>query len=205
MPARMARNKILQDGCYAHVFSKSIEKRRIFQDAQDFQTFRESLLAVKAEYLFRIHHYCFMNTHFHLAVSIPSLDRFSVGLQRLKWSYTQYYNRRYQRKGPLWHERFKSLLIENDRYLYACGLYIEQNPVKAGLVAQSDDWAYTSASFYQKGRKDELLDGYEVPSLPDEIDRSDDIVFTRGAGIGTKIFKIYLKEATADRKMPVPF
>ena len=49
--------------------------------------------------------------------------------------------------------RYKSLLIENENYLYACGQYVENNPVKAGLVNQVKDWEYSSGGYYIDGKK----------------------------------------------------
>ena len=68
-----------------------------------------------------------MNTHFHLAVKISSIDKFSQALHYMKRDYTYWHNKKYKKVGPLWRERFKSLLIEDERYMYACGLYIEGN------------------------------------------------------------------------------
>lgn len=131
---RIARNDILYDGCYAHVFSRSFEKRKIFESEKDFEYFKDLLLKTKKKYEYQIHHYCIMQTHFHMVVTIGNVRHFSTGLQVLKKTYGEYYNFNHKRFGPLWRERFKSLLIENERYLYACGLYVEHNPVKAGMV-----------------------------------------------------------------------
>jgi hypothetical protein len=57
---RINRKSILYDGCYAHVFSRAIEKRRIFNDAGDFDQFKKLLLLSKQQFSYQIHHYCFM-------------------------------------------------------------------------------------------------------------------------------------------------
>lgn len=189
--ARRARNEILYDGSYAHVFSRSFERRPIFQDPLDFETFRDFLTRSKKQYGFLIHHYCLMNTHFHLAVSLPSLRAFSSALQKVKWHYTTYYNHKHDRQGPLWRERFKSLLIEDEKYLYACGLYIESNPVQAGLVENPEDWPYSSSRHYLEGTPDPLVDPYENEGLPEEVDEE---VFTTGVAIGSELFLLQLSE-----------
>ena len=130
--ARLTRSQLLFGGCYAHVISRSIGKNKVFKDGQDFETFRGLLLKAKQESGFQIFHYCFMHTHFHRAVKIPDVSRFSKGLQKLKSQYIYKYHTKYRESGPIWRERFRSLLIENEAYLYACGQYIENNPVKAG-------------------------------------------------------------------------
>ena len=192
--ARVARSKILYDGCYAHVFSRSIEKRKIFQTEEDFKIFLKLILKFKEEKGFDIHHYCLMHTHFHLAVAIRNLNQFSRGLQGIKWEYTRWFNKKYRRYGPLWRERFKSLLIENEQYLYACGLYIENNPVKAKMVEKMEDWDYSSSRFYLKGEADGLIDQYTLPELPKDVEISENELFLKGSGIGSDVFKFLLRK-----------
>src|SRR3989344_5121661 len=117
---RIPRNSLLYDGCYAHIISRSIEKRRVFENGRDFQFFKQLVLKGKAEHGFLVYHYCLMHTHYHMAVRIGSVGEFSIGMNRIKWDYTREYNRRHKRRGPLWQNRYKSLLIEDEGYLHAC-------------------------------------------------------------------------------------
>ena len=191
---RRNRGSILFNGCYAHVFSRAIEKRYIFQSDEDFQKFKEILLESKQRFSYRIHHYCLMHTHFHLAVSIPDTQKFSAGLKWVKWNYARYFNLKEKRFGPLWRDRFKSLLIENENYLYACGKYIEENPVAAGIVKRCEDWKHSSSRYYFKGKGDLLIDPYDhsLPLILIEEDKEK--YFTRGYVIGSDLFKIHCQD-----------
>ena len=191
---RLARQTILHDGCYAHVFSRSFENRRIFSRPEDYTVFKKLLSEIKREWPFNIFHYCLMRTHFHMVVYIHVLAEFSRALQILKRVYTVRYNARHKRSGPLWRERFKSMLIENEGYLYACGLYVENNPVKAGIVKDCRDWPHSSSRFYLSGEKDPLVDCYDLPGLPQDVDIDNSQEFEKGNGIGSPLFKLYLKE-----------
>ena len=186
---RIARGKVFYDGCFAHVFSRSIEQKWIFIDDVDFERFKELILEVKVRYQFLVRHYCLMNTHFHFAVTISSVNQFSAGLQKLKSEYTKWFNARYKRVGPLWRERFKGLLIEDERYLYACGLYIEQNPVKAKIVQQPAQWQHSSSGFYSLAKADSIVDPYDFPDLPQGVGVENEVMFMRGPVIGSRIFK----------------
>lgn len=192
---RIARNDILYDGCYAHVFSRTFEKRKIFGSIDDFEYFKDLLLKTKKKYAYQIHHYCIMHTHFHMVVTIGNVKQFSLALQVLKKSYSEYHNYCRKRFGPLWRERFKSLAIENERYLYACGLYVEHNPLAAGLVIKSEEWEHSSAQFYNLGRPDRLIDCHSTPELPKYFDIQNTKEFTKGAGIGSALFKIHLRDS----------
>jgi putative transposase len=52
-------------------------------------------------------------------------------MRRLGQHYVQYFNRRHQRSGTLWEGRFRSCLVDHERYLLTCQRYIELNPVRA--------------------------------------------------------------------------
>lgn len=193
--ARKARGEILFDGCYTHVFSRAIEKRWIFKEPEDFQKFLYFLSEKQVVSGFLIHHYCLMNTHFHLVLRVGVLSEFSKGMQWVKWQYTHYYNLKYKRYGPLWRERFKSLLIEDERYLAACGQYVEYNPVEAKMVDKPEDWPYSSSRCYFLGEEDLLVTKYSFDgSLLGDIDVKDKKNFEQGSGIGSPIFKFCLKE-----------
>ena len=198
---RINRVQILYNGCFAHVFSRAVDKRNIFSDSVDFEKFKSQLLSSKQEFSFRIHHYCLMHTHFHLAVSMEDIGKFSEALKWVKWGYARYFNFKNTRFGPLWRDRFKSLLIENERYMNACGRYIERNPVAAGLVTKSEDWPYSSASHYAKGKRDDLVDAYTFDGEPMLIEENMEKSFTRGPVIGSELYKLRFEE---DNAVPVP-
>jgi len=172
-----------------HVFSRSIAKQKVFKTSEDFESFKKLLTEKKSENCFKIFHYCIMNTHFHLAAKIIILGNFSKALQQIKWHYTRYFNRKHKRWGPLWRERFRSMLIENEEYLYACGQYIELNPVKARMVKTQDQWQYSSARHYSRKQQDPLIDAYETTALPQDLDLDDSNEFERGSVIGSGLFK----------------
>lgn len=188
---RKNRGNVLYDGCYAHVLSRATDKKYIFKANQDFETFRTFLQMSKDKYAYRIHHYCLMHTHFHLLVSMKSVKLFSEGLKWVKWNYTRYFNFKHQRFGPLWRDRFKSLLIEDERYLQACGAYVESNPVEAGMVGKCEDWPHSSSRYYFCGHEDALIDPYtfDGDAVIVEKERRQEF-FTKGYVIGSELFKI---------------
>jgi len=134
-----------------------------------------------------------MNTHFHLVVKIELLEAFAKGLQKVKWEYTRRFNAKVNRQGPLWRERYKSILIENERYLAACGQYVENNPVRAGMVREGVFWKYSSAGHYETGKKDCVVDDYDWSGVPVDVDPNNWKEFEKGQGIGSSWFKYCLK------------
>ena len=69
------------------------------------------------------------------------MNDLSVFFKELKGRFAQWYNRRHERYGVLWAERFKSVLLEGGQAVAAVGAYIELNPVRAGLCADPKDTA----------------------------------------------------------------
>lgn len=193
---RRARKQILYDGCYAHVFSRALGKEFVFVDDEDFNFFKGLISRTKVKYGFRIHHYCLLNTHFHLAVSIPEVNSFSAAMKEIKQRYVNYVTKTLNREGPMWWGRFRSQLIEDENYLYACGLYIEQNPIKAGKVGKSEEWPHSSARHYLLGKQDSLVDSYEQPTpekAKEALAASD---FAMGSIVGSALFQLQIREGT---------
>ena len=185
---RQIRTKVLSDGAYAHVYSRSLDKRFIFSDDEDFHIFRRLLLKTKTHGHYRVHHYCIMSTHFHMVVTIDNLTGFSRDLKYLKQTYANQYHEKYKKPGTVWWGRFGSQLIENEKYLYACGLYVEMNPVKAGMVSKAEDWPHSSNRHYFLGKEDELVDQYKRSSYDVAVELTEGLNIGHGSYIGTPLF-----------------
>ena len=187
--SRITRNQLLYEGCYAHIVSRSIRKEIILRQAEDFNHFLSLLQEAKEEHPFNLFHYCLMQTHFHLVVQILSTKEFSKALNFIKSRYVFYFHTKYKFSGPIWRERYKSLLIEDQLYLHACGQYVEYNPVKAGMVELADEWEYSSAKHYLGLGSNPLINNYEAPENSIKINYKDSMGFEEGNGIGSDYFK----------------
>lgn len=157
---RTRRSDYLTDGSYYHVISRSINQTPIFRDAEDFARFRHLEREAKQQFPIRLFHYVFMTTHFHLVLqTVRSVD-LALHLRYLKWHYTLWMRKKYGWNGPIWRERYRSIPIEDETYLSACGLYVELNPLRAGICATAEEYAFSSARKYGLGQPDDLLDEY---------------------------------------------
>jgi len=186
---RVARYEIFYDGCYARVISRSVRKVKLFKNEEDFNYFKKLLRRAKKAGKFKIFHYRVTQTRFHLAVQTGDIKEFSNSIRDLKRNYIVYYHSKYRISGPLWRERYKGLLIENELYLYACGKYIESNPLRAGLVSKAEDWKYSSVRRTEVGKLDDLVDRYECHSSSAEKIKIEDEEFEEGNVIGSGFFR----------------
>lgn len=201
--SRVSRSELLYSGCYVHVISRSIRKLKLFHEAKDFLYFKELLIKAKKNGKFKVYHYCLMQTHFHLVVKMDDLRCFSSALRDVKRNYAYQFHLKYKLSGPIWRERYKSLLIENEKYLYACGRYIEDNPVKAKIAKEGIDWVYSSGRYYELKEADELVDGYDQDFKKNEELLRDGQKFESGSVIGSDFFKFQFFQSRK-RSRPVP-
>lgn len=127
-----------------HVIQRGNNRQPIFVSDTD----RRVLLALWAEYAstfqVAVHAYVLMSNHFHLLVTPGSDKGLPQMMQAVGRRYVRYFNDAHGRSGTLWEGRYRSTLIETDRYLLACMAYIDLNPVRAGLVAQARDHVWSS-------------------------------------------------------------
>ena len=101
--------------------------------------------------------YCLMTNHVHLLLRPRKENSLAKMMQGVSLSYTQYINKRYNRTGRLWESRYHSCIIDEESYLWMVARYIEQNPKRAKMVKNLEDYPYSSAGAHIKGVKDELL------------------------------------------------
>jgi len=85
-----------------------------------------------------------MDNHFHLLLTPETAEGLPQMMQAVGRAYVRYFNLRHGRSGTLWEGRYRSNLIESERYLLACMVYIDLNPVRAGMVAQPEDFRWSS-------------------------------------------------------------
>jgi len=83
-------------------------------------------------------------------------------IQSLGRRYVRYINKEYNRTGTLWEGRFKSSLIDSEKYLLTCMQYIEMNPVRATMVEHPADYPWSSYQFNAQGKISKLLEGHPV-------------------------------------------
>lgn len=140
-----------------HVIQRGNNRQLIFHDAADYEKF----LALLGEYAERekvlIHAYVLMGNHVHVLLTPQTETGVPAMMQALGRRYVQYFNQRHQRTGTLWEGRYKSTVVDADRYLLACMAYIDLNPVRAGMVSRPADYPWSSYGHYAGQRQDRLI------------------------------------------------
>jgi REP-associated tyrosine transposase len=109
-----------------------------------------------------IHSYVFMTNHLHLLLTPKDPLSISKLMHSAVRRYVGYFNARYKRTGTLWEGRFHTTTIGSDFYLLACHRYIDNNPVRAGLVPRPELYPWSSHRFYALNHPDSLVIPHET-------------------------------------------
>ncbi|MDQ2088156.1 transposase [Herbivorax sp. ANBcel31] len=142
---RAARKKS-STGIY-HVMLRGINHQIIFEDDEDYQKYLDTLKKYQDESGYTIYAYCLMSNHIHLLVK-EETEEMSIAFRRIGASYVYWYNWKYGRRGHLFQDRYKSEVVEKDRYFLTVIHYMHQNPLKAGIVKNITDYRWGSYGEY---------------------------------------------------------
>jgi putative transposase len=140
-----------------HVIQRGNNRQPIFASSADYQTLLDLLDENAKKFGVAIHAYVLMSNHFHLLVTPQTVEGLPQMMQAVGRRYVRYFNDRQQRSGTLWEGRYKSTLIQSERYLLACMAYMDLNPMRAGLVAQARDYPWSSYAHYTGQRIDKRI------------------------------------------------
>ena len=152
---RIAR--VCAEGYPHHITQRGNNKEKVFFDDEDKRFYLDVLRRYKDKYKIKILAYCLMGNHVHV-LAIPEKETsLARGIGGTNLLYTQYINRKYNRSGRLWQNRFFSSVVEKEPYLWAVMRYIEQNPVRAKLIKRAEDYQWSSARAHVLDIKDDIL------------------------------------------------
>lgn len=127
-----------------HVIQRGNNRSACFFADEDRRRYLDWLREYAVDHACRVHAYVLMTNHVHLLLTPGSAEATGRVMKALGQRYVQYVNRVYGRSGTLWEGRFRSCLVDSERYFLVCQLYIELNPVRAGMVACPDDHRWSS-------------------------------------------------------------
>jgi putative transposase len=154
--------KTYAENTHYHIFNRGVEKKRIFYDRNDYTKFLyylkiylsplESLdkekLLLRANLInnnlsgeIDLLAYCLMPNHFHFLVKQNTKDGITKLMRQLTTAYSMYFNKRYNRIGPLFQGIFKACPVESDEYLLHLSRYIHLNPAERGVSPADFEWS----------------------------------------------------------------
>ena len=168
--SRFPRNYIKT--IFFHVITQGINKSYIFEKSEDIKYHIKTMYKLSAQHEIKIIAYCIMNNHAHMLIKTKKSDELSKYMQRLNTTYAKYYNKKYNRIGYVFRDRYKSEGIYNEEQLYNCIKYIYDNPVKAGICNRPEEYPYSN---YKKINKN-LKENYIFIDIEDDKKTSEEVI-----------------------------
>lgn len=129
---------------FFHVMTQGINKSFIFEKEKDIKYYLKIMNQTKEKYNVEIIAYCIMNNHVHLLLKTEQTEKLSKFMHMLNTKYAIYYNKKYNRVGYVFRNRYKSEGIYTNNHLYNCIQYIYNNPVKAGICLKPEEYNYSN-------------------------------------------------------------
>lgn len=131
-------------GVPLHITQRGVNRCAIFLEDEDRRHYLRLLGESAANQELQIHAYVLMGNHVHLLVRSDESGKVSRATRQLGQAYVTAFNRRHRRTGTLWEGRFKSCLVDSDRYLLTAYRYIQLNPVRAATVERPEHHHWSS-------------------------------------------------------------
>jgi putative transposase len=145
-----------------HVIQRGNDRQTIFRDADDHGVFLGRLREAAKRFKVAIHAYVLMPDHFELLASPSDQDGLARMMQWIGRYYVPYFNHKYGRAGTLWQGRYKTTVIDSERYLMTCSRYIELSPVRAAIAADPTDYPWSSHAHHVGLKVDPVITDHSL-------------------------------------------
>jgi putative transposase len=140
-----------------HVIQRGHNGQPIFLGISDYQHMLDLLLEYAREFDVAVHGYVLMPNHFHVLATPSSSDGLPQMLQSIGRRYVRHFNDAQARTGTLWDGRYRCTVLQPEKYVVPCQVYMDANPVRAGMVASAADYEWSSYGHYAGSRQDRVI------------------------------------------------
>jgi len=155
--------RVVAPGFPHHVTQRGNYRQTVFEEDSDRVKYLAWIKNYSEKCGLKIWAYCLMSNHVHF-IAVPSRpDSLARTFNQAHMRYSQYFNLKKGQKGHLWQGRFYSCILD-EVHLFTAARYIENNPVRAGLVKRAEDYPWSSAASHINGVDDPVLSG-DLPLL----------------------------------------
>lgn len=144
-----------ETGIY-HIMVKSISDVPLFRNSEDKDKYLQLIKKYQQIFLFKVYAYCLMTTHGHIAIDCCGADISKI-MKSINQCYSAYFNKKYNRHGHVFQDRFKSILVGDIKYLLTLSAYIHNNPKDIELYKNKvEKYKYSSLGIYLGIAKDKF-------------------------------------------------
>jgi putative transposase len=147
-----------------HVIQRGNRRQQVFFYPGDKNFYLKLLKEQTHKHNVQVWAYCLMDNHVHLILVPQTPEGLAKAVAETNRRFTCYINVRYGWLGYLWQGRFISFVMD-EPYLLKALRYVENNPVRAGIVEKAWDYPWSSARSHVKGKRDPLLSDCPATSI----------------------------------------
>ena len=144
----MGRPRLYYATATYHICIRGNNRQAVLGSKEDKEQFLYSLGKFRERFRFRLYGFVLMDNHAHMVIQTNGTADISRIMQGITLSYSQKFRHRYHYTGYVWQGRFKSKVIEGDKYILECLEYVHNSPVRANMVTHPQDYAWSSYHFY---------------------------------------------------------
>lgn len=205
-----------------HILQTGNDSQVIFRDSEDYQRFLGWLKDSAKEFKVAVHAYCLMPNHLHLLATPATAKGLAQMMQRVGRYYVPWFNAKYQRSGGLFQGRFKTSLIDAERYFLLCCRYVESNPVRSQLAGDMGEYPWSSYAHHAGMRPDPVITDHALywalgntpfqreaayislsqPSIPSADRTAIDAALLKGWPLGSDAFKTEVQTRAKRQVLP---
>lgn len=140
-----------------HLIQRGNNREYIFNKTEE----KEYILDLIKEYRnimgFELYGYVIMSNHYHLIIRISQAPLRDI-MHRINNKFSRYFNIKYKRSGHVFENRYKGILVIDDRYLLSLLRYVHQNPVMAKMCTRVEDYQWSSDKYYRNNVCNDMVD-----------------------------------------------
>lgn len=150
--------RISRPGLIYHIINRGNNKQTVFVQEEDYREYLNTIQRYKKKYGFKLFAYCLMSNHVHLLIKLGEEGSISKIMQSITVAHTRRFNDKYKQCGHVWQGRFRSPIVSEDNYFLTAMRYIEQNPIRANIVKNPEDYRWSSYRLNVRKQESELID-----------------------------------------------
>ena len=140
-----------------HLIQRGNNREYIFREREDKEYILELIKEYREIMDFELYGYVIMGNHYHLIVRIAETPLKDI-MHRINNTFSRYYNRKYKRSGHVFENRYKGILVIDDKYLLSLLRYVHQNPVNANICENIKDYIWSSDKCYRENNNADIVD-----------------------------------------------
>jgi putative transposase len=210
--------RVVAEGVPHHITQRGNNRQDTFLVDEDRRIYLNTLRAKCRQHGLSVLGYCLMTNHVHLVATPLQANSLARALGQAHWIYARYLNKRYGRSGHLWQNRFYSCPL-GAGHAVAALLYVDLNPLRAGLVGAAEHYPWSSANRHLGGSDPaDLVDAGSWAELDLEADWGQRLQLAAACGLeqelrrctyagtpfGSEAFVADMERRTGRRLRPKP-